>query len=349
MTDELVAYLLDDLCPERRAEVERRLASDPAWQREFDRLKECFASTEDPEKCIEESTQNDGPPQDLVSRTCRCVRTIDHLKRRSPATAAFTASGALGGASRWSMADLAVAAGVLAVLGMLVLPALRESRDASRRISCQNNLQTLASGMFKFQEDHGGWLPTVAPDQPAGLYSVALAEDAGLDRRELAHLLVCPESDLADRISRGDTVLYIPSYAELAQLEGQQRANFLRTLGGIYAYRVGYRDKQGAYHQVKYTGELEQPMLTDPPQVASIGVRSGSHDGCAQNVAYQGLSTRLRYNCDLAASRDPIFLNYDGEHAAGCSEEDVVMLRGDAFPMSEASRLFQPVSLGAGR
>jgi hypothetical protein len=232
---------------------------------------------------------------------------------------------------------------------MLMLPALRESRDAARRITCQNNLQTLASGMFKFQENHGGWLPTVAPDQPAGLYSVALAEDVGLDRSELAHLLVCPESELADRVSRGDTVVYIPTYAELARLEGPRRAEVIRSLGGIYAYRVGYRDRQGAYHQVRYTGEREEPMLTDPPQVASIGFRSGNHDGCAQNVAYQGLSTRLRYNCELAASRDPIFLNYDGEHAAGCGRNDVVMLRGDAYPMSEASRLFQPVSLSAGR
>jgi hypothetical protein len=347
MTDELVAYLLDDLCPERRAEVERRLANDPAWQREFERLKECFASSDDPAKCVEE------PPQDLVTRTCRCVQTIEEArrnqKRRSLAAVGFSSPLAVGGSSHWSMADLTVAGGVLAVLGMLMLPALRESRDASRRITCQNNLQTLASGMFNFQDSHGGWLPTVAPDQPAGLYSVALAEDVGLDRSELAHLLVCPESELAEKISRGETVVYIPTYAELARLEGQERARLIRGLGGIYAYRVGYRDKQGAYRQVRYTGALEEPMLTDPPRLASIRVRSGNHDGCAQNVAYQGLCTKLRYNCDLAASLDPIFLNYDGEHAAGCGRRDVVMLRGDAFPAGKSLPLLQPVGVGASR
>jgi hypothetical protein len=344
MTDELVAYLLDDLCPERRAEVERRLASDPAWQREFDRLKECFASNDDPAKCLDE------PPQDLVTRTCRCVQTSDearrHPKERGTAVAAFSSPLALGGGgSHWSVADMAVAGGVLAVLGMLMLPALRESRDASRRITCQNNLNTLAAGLFDFQDNHGGWLPTSSPDQPAGLYSVALAEKGGLDRGELSHLLVCPESELADKISRGETVVYIPTNAELARLEGAQRARLIRNLGGIYAYRVGYRDKQSAYRQVKYTGDSAEPMLTDPPLLGAIDVRSGNHEGCAQNVAYQGMCTKLRYNCELAASRDPIFLNDDGEHAAGCDQNDIVMLRGDAFPAGESSRLFQPVSL----
>jgi hypothetical protein len=247
------------------------------------------------------------------------------------------------------MADMAVAGGVLAVLGMLMLPALRESRDASRRLTCQNNLQTLAAGLFDFQDNHGGWLPTVDPNQPAGLYSVALAEDVGLDRGELAHLLVCPESELADKVARGETVVYIPTYAELAKLEGQKRAQLIRNLGGIYAYRVGYRDQQGSYRQVKYTGDHEQPVLTDPPNLASIGVRSANHDGCAQNVVYQGLCTKLRYNCDLAASLDPIFLNDDGQHAAGCDENDIVLLRGDAFPAVESSRLLQPVSLRTSR
>jgi hypothetical protein len=342
MTDELVAYLLDDLCPDRRAEVERRLATDPQWQREFERLKECFATSDDPAKCI------DDPPRDLVKRTCRCVERADQKPSRF--AAAFASPVALGGSSTWSLADLTVAGGVLAVLGMLMLPALRESRDASRRFTCQNNLQTLASGLFAFQENHGGWLPTTAPDAPAGLYAVALAEDVGFGRRDLAHLLVCPDSELADKISRGDAVVYIPTYAELARLEGEQRARLIGGLGGIYAYRVGYRDDQGAYHQVKYTGALEEPMLADPPRLESLGVRSANHAGCAQNVAYQRLCVKYRTNCDLAASLDPIFLNMDGFHAAGCTQNDIVMLRGDAFPAGAGSALlFQPVVLDAAR
>ena len=87
MTDELVAYLLDDLCPERRAEVERRLGHDAEWQREFERLKECFAETGDPAKCADE------PPQDLVTRTCCMVEKVDrHRQTRCAGGAAMSAA-----------------------------------------------------------------------------------------------------------------------------------------------------------------------------------------------------------------------------------------------------------------
>lgn len=348
MTDELVAYLLDDLCPERRAEVERRLANDPQWQREFERLKECFATSDDPTKCVEE------PPQDLVKRTCGCVArgTVipneaspvgDDKKRRGAAAAAFVAA-PVGGGAGWSIADLTVAAGVLGVLGMLVFPALRESRDAARRLTCQNNLRTLSSGMYDFQENHGGWLPTIDPDAPAGLYSVALADDVGFDRRELRSMLVCPESELADKIARGETVIYIPTYAEVERLEGAERAKLLSGLSGIYAYRVGYQDDESNYHQVKYTGGPAQPMLADPPRPATLGLRSSNHDGGGQNVAYQQMCVKFQDNCDLAVSLDPIFLNMQGQHAAGCNKDDIVMLRGNAAPLSPTPIPFlQPV------
>jgi hypothetical protein len=338
MTDELVAYLLDDLCPERREEVERRLATDADWQCEFQRLKECFATTNDPAKCVEE------PPRDLVKRTCRCVQRADQDLSRSATAAAFVAAPTAGAGSSWSLADFTVAGGVLAVLSMLMLPALRESRDAARRIACQDNLRTLGTGLYRFQEDHGNWLPTIPQNAPAGLYAVALAEDVGFDRNELARLLVCPESELADKIARGEAVVYIPTYAELARLEGEERARVIRNMGGSYAYRVGYED-QNEYRQVKFTGGVEQPMLADAPRLSPMGVRSVNHDGCGQNVIYQQMCVKYRTNCDLATSLDPIFLNMLGRHAAGCGKDDIVMLKSDRSPLGpEPVAWVHPVS-----
>src|SRR5688572_20298550 len=94
MTDELVAYLMDDLPPERRAAVEEKLATDFEWQREKKRLEECLAACGDPCKCAEE------PPQDLVEKTCTLVESsgnhpapaqVRKHRCRNSRTAAFTA------------------------------------------------------------------------------------------------------------------------------------------------------------------------------------------------------------------------------------------------------------------
>jgi hypothetical protein len=328
MTDELVAYLLDDLCPDRRAEVERRLADDAEWQREFDRLKECFATSSDPAKCAGE------PPGDLVARTCQCVeRAGQQPTRRSARAAAFAAAPiTVDGGSQWSFADMAVAGGVLTVLAMLVLPALRESRDAARRSTCQNNLRMLGTALYQFQDNHGHWLPTIPPDAPAGLFAVALADDVGINRGELAQWLVCPESPMADEVFRGDVEIEIPRRAELPQLRGRDRVRVVRTMAGTIAYRVGYEDEFGQYHDVKYTGAEDEPMLADAARGADVGVRSASHDGGGQNVLYQPMCVKYRTNSDLGESLDPIYLNHLGLQAAGLGPDDVVMLGSDRQP-----------------
>jgi hypothetical protein len=328
MTDELVAYLLDDLCPDRRAEVERRLAEDAEWQGEFDRLKECFATTSDPAKCVAE------PPGDLVARTCQCVERAGQPKRqRSSRAAAFAAAPiTVGTGSNWSFADMAVAGGVLTVLAMLVLPALRESRDAARRTTCQNNLRELGTGLIRFQDNHGHWLPTIAPDAPAGMFAVSLADDVGINRGDLAQWLVCPESPMADQVFRGEVEIDIPHRAELAELRGRERVRVVRTMAGTIAYRVGFEDELGQYHDVKYTGAEAEPMLADAARSAPVGVRSASHDGCGQNVLYQPMCVKYCTNSDLAESVDSLYLNRLGLQAAGYGPGDVVMLGSDREP-----------------
>jgi hypothetical protein len=178
------------------------------------------------------------------------------------------------------------------------------------------------------------------PDAPAGVFAIALADDVGLDRRELARLLVCPDSDLAEEISRGEETVVIPTYLELARLFGEERARVVRTMGGSYAYRVGYYDEQGVYHHVKFTAAAGQPMLTDAPQLSQLGVRSANHGGWGQNVVEQRMCVTYQSNSDLAASLDPIFVNSLGEHAAGCGKDDIVMLRGDRRPAWVAPVIF---------
>ena len=52
MTEQLLAYLLDDLSPADRDAVESRLAADEVWRQEFERLKDCLAGGGDRDECV---------------------------------------------------------------------------------------------------------------------------------------------------------------------------------------------------------------------------------------------------------------------------------------------------------
>ena len=86
------------------------------------------------------------------------------------------------------------------------------------------------------------------------------------------------------------------------------------------------------YHYVKYTGRTSQPMLGDAPWLSPQGVRSANHDGLGQNVLDEDLSVHYRETSEQGPAGDNIYLNLEGEHAAGCNRTDIVLIRGDCGP-----------------
>jgi hypothetical protein len=338
MTDDLVAYLLDDLGPDRRAEVELRLEHDAVWRRELQRLQQCLAATdadssEDAAGCGP-GEQFDEPPRDLVKRTCCYVeRACDAAASPLSGAAALLATPRHeGGRPGWSLADFAVGGGVLLTLGMLMMPALRESRDASRRLVCQDNLRALASRLGDYADGHARQLPAINPGQTAGRYAMALAGSGLINPIQLAQYRVCPDSDYAEEIAAGRAPLRIPTQAEIEAARGEQLAQMLQWMGGSYAFILGYRDERGVYHQIPFTGKAYLPMLADAPRLSGAVVRSVNHGGCGQFVVFQDLSVRYRANCDLSANLDNIFLNFNGQHAAGCQQDDIVLGVSEASP-----------------
>jgi hypothetical protein len=336
MTDDLIAYLLDDLSPQRRAEVEERLATDFAWQREYERLKTCMATADDPCECAEEAEE---PPQDLVKKTCFLVEHSDDLpvlkaqsqSRKGIPVSAFSAESACpAGVRPLRLADFAVGGGVLLMVGALLMPALFESRDASRRSMCQSNLQQLGKALFTYQEPRAHRLPAVQPGENAGVYSVALLENGSLTREQLTQLLVCPESPLADDLAAGRVVVVVPNRREYLAASGPQREQMLKTMGGSFAYRIGYvvnRELQ----QPQYTGDDKTPLLADAPVISPDGVRSANHPR-GYNVLDESLAVRFRTNCVLTDGNDHMYLNARGQAAAGRGPKDVVLVSSPIGP-----------------
>lgn len=336
MTDELLAYLLDDLSPERRNAVEQRLATDFAWQRELSRLQDCLAANGDPSKCAEETLVD--PPSDLVQKTCHLVEHSDDLpppsgKRRSAAmlTSAFTdAPCPAAGAKSWSLTDFAIGGGVLLLVGALVTPALFESRDVARRSVCQSNLQQLGAAIFNYQDARGHQLPPVAPGESAGVYAIALLEHGGLSREQLTQLLLCPESQLADDVAAGRVVMYIPNRHEYEEAVGPARVQMVKTMGGSYAYRIGFVVNR-RLQQPQYTGEQGVPVMADAPALSPAGVRSANHPR-GHNVLYECLSVGFRTDCVLKSPRDNFYLNALNQPAAGRNRKDIVLVASPIGP-----------------
>lgn len=348
MTEELLAYLLDDLPPERRAEVERNVAIDPAWRRELERLRACLDAGGDREQC---GCQEEAPPEDLLTRTCFLVEHVSHCQEQSStrlgasrpkraagvvhAVPAMSAAGASVAQTRpWSPWDAALAAGVLLALGALMTPALYETRATARRQTCDNNLKTLGTALFEYQLNHKKQLPPVLPNQNAAIFAVALRDGAGVTEEQLRQILVCPESQLAAAIAAGRIQFRMPPQEELRRASGERLAELLQKIPCSYAYRVGFYDVEDQYQQLPYTGDPQMPMLGDAPEVTPEGIRSANH-GCGQNVLYECLGVKYRTNCLQPGGRDNFYLNQAGRHAAGLDEEDIVLMHPQRTPFGE--------------
>jgi hypothetical protein len=333
MTEELFAYLMDDLPAECRANVEAKIAADPAWQKELERLRECLATSNEPCQCIEEE-----PPADLVQRTCGLVEKIsDHSGALSPVptktrrAAAFTAaSPCLGRHSRWSVADITVGSAVALMVAALIFPAVFETRSAARRLTCQENLKTFGQALYQYQDARNHQLPPVEPGESAGMYAMKLRDSGVITGEQLAQILVCPESQLADDVFAGRLAVTLPRREQLQKVSGADRKALLKLIGGSYAYRMGYYDDDGVYRQLPYTAQPRSPLMGDAPLVSGDGLRSANHNGNGLNIVDQNL--RVRYQAECTLDNDNVYTNDEGQQAAGLDADDIVLGPSDITP-----------------
>lgn len=319
MRDLLVCYLLGELPEAERAVLEAKLADDARLRDELERLRQCLHPEEAAARIEAE------PPRNLINRTVQCVSDSQcgngELAVEEPPV----------GRSCFSLVDALVAVGVVFAISMLLLPALRESRDISRRTGCQNNMRQIGVAMIAYADDNRGFFPQVDPQQPAGIYTVRLVESGHLDRSQMMQLVICPASTQAEAMANGRFVLRLPTLAEVTSRGPNLAPQVRLTMGGSYAYRVGYSD--GAFYiPIRNRSDCRSPLLSDAPSRARIGSASPHHGGCGQNVLFEDGSVAYVVGYLVPAWENHMFLNNDGEAAAGTAWNDPVMLRSEMTP-----------------
>jgi hypothetical protein len=337
MRDLLVRYLLGELDAEKRELLEEQLLQSPELRRELEYLRGCLPSAEKSEPTFT------GPPLGLAERTVDRVSDVvtgaplfdDETSSRALAERAALASYAveppLVGLPSWNLADLTVAGGVFLAISMLFLPALRQSRDMARRNDCANNLRQLGVLLERYSQDHSGYFPLVGPTDNAGIFTVRLVREGYANADELARLLVCRSSPLANEISAGRVVIQFPSAGQFAAASPAELMELCRHSGGSYAYAIGYYEG-GIYHGLRNERSPYAPIVADAPNDRLVDMQSPNHRGCGQNVLTADGGVHYQRTCTQAGQKDNIYLNEEGQPHAAHVKTDVVLIRSEATP-----------------
>ncbi len=315
MRENLIGYLLNALDPAEHAMVEAHLNRDPELKRELELLS----------RSLEPLAADQGhcdPPLGLALRTCEFVAV--QSKVQLPPRPVTTIP------SRWSMGDLAVAAGVFLAATLLFWPAMNQSRFAARLRGCQNNLRQLGMSMGTYSEMFPGQFPALQIENSranrAGIYAVIL-RDQGLIPQ--THILICPASEMAEERDNFN----VPTYQEVMLARAQQLAAMQRRMGGSYGYSLGFYH-QGRYNSPTNKGRSTHALMADAPNAKAAHHASMNHGGCGQNVLFEDLHVKFMTTCRAyGCNNDHIFENEEGQPYAGLHEDDVVLGASDAMPM----------------
>ncbi len=62
----------------------------------------------------------------------------------------------------FTLVELLVVIGIIAVLIATLLPALARARENANRIACLSNLRQLAGAFFMYTNENKGWFPNIA-------------------------------------------------------------------------------------------------------------------------------------------------------------------------------------------
>ncbi len=313
MRENLIGYLLDALDPAERAAVEAQLARDSELKNELDVLSRGL-------EVLAADKADYAPPLGLATRTLEYVAVQTKVQPPPPVVSV---------PSRWSMADMLVAAGVFLAATMLFWPAMNQSRFAARVRGCQNNLRQIGMAMTTYSDHYPGQFPSVSVSNGrlnrGGIYAVILREQKLLPGD---YVLLCPASPMAEQVAK----FHVPTQQELTRAPDKEFASMVRRMGGTYGYSLGFYVK-GRYQPPADLGRSTHALMADVPSLDGTDRFSSNHGRCGQNVLFEDMHVKFLTTCRSRQCNDHIFENDEGQMHAGLHPDDTVVGTSDAVPV----------------
>ncbi len=310
---QLLGYLLESLEPHERAEVEEALRGDPQLRADLALLRKSLAP-------LNFAPLDVDPPEGLAEATCEYVSLqAAHLGESVVSREPPVAS------TRWTMADLAVAAGVFLSATLLLFPAVQHSRAMARRTECQENLREAGVALDGFSSTHGDLFPTIPENGRLAAhwaYGPQLVSAGYLapDTRSLQ----CPT--FRDRPTA--CCPKVPTVKKILVANEMEYRRIVGSMNTLFAYAFGYY-VDGHYEDIKNTHSAYLPVLSDIPNPDRPCRGSRVHGPPGQNVLFAD-GRVVFLTVYVLRPDDNIFTNGYGEVAAGIDCDDIVMGSGGA-------------------
>lgn len=327
MREQLIRYLMGELDDDERRQVRALLRENPALQQELQRLRDCMAANQ-----VEDEEAGPMPSRNLASRTAQFISDSDEFAIEQATKRAGTMTSAgdpPAGVLGWSLADLAVAFGVMMAVSMLVFPAIRDSREGTRRTACADNLRQFAQLLHMLAVNKGGYLPQVQPGETAGVYATKLVENEIATPDFLRSIIICPAAPVANEVRAKRLIILIPDASTISRMSPEQLADITAKISPCYAYRLPYRiNGRGNLHFIRDDRSPFSPIMSDTAGDANSSM-SPNHGGSILQVLCQDGHVRVLNTCILPEMSDDLFHNNLGKVSVGLGPLDAVLAPSD--------------------
>jgi hypothetical protein len=331
--EHLLGFVLGALEPFEHEQLQREMAKNP----ELATQAEVLAERLKPLDCCR---MVDAPPAGLASRTCcRVFEQVAAAEKVTPARQGV--AGAMqaeynGEASRWSLSDMVVAAGIFLAAGALFFPAIANSRYQAQLAQCQNNLKLIGEAYARGKTQHPSVdyhnVLTFAGNRGVAGIQPALLAEQGLLPRD--NVVICPASPQNEQ--RQD--FQLPTLEAIDTAHGAALADLHRQSSGSLAFSLGHllsaddADLSSDNHAV----------VADAPSGVVPQLVSSHHGGKGQNVLFESGRTAFICGCGDEQCGDSLFWNRNLKVEVGLDARDIVLARGGTRPFgSMVSTLLQ--------
>jgi hypothetical protein len=315
MNQDLVGYLLGSLDPEAIEHIERQIVENPELRLELDRIGRALRPLADDGPDVD-------PPAGLAERT---VRTVLQQRVVEPWVGP-TSSGS------WRLSDLAVAATILALISVVIFPALDQARQQRLLTECKYNLHSLGLAMESYAQTHGEYYPffsTSGPLSVTGMSAHLLREGGWVAER---CMFVCPASrDHVESIPQ-------PANVRAALADVGRLSSLVPSLGGSYGYPLGVNVRDVCYaprrDQTAARGLMaDRGCRSDEGSVDRSN--SPNHGGRGQNVLLPDGHVQFLCSPQGGLNHDNIYTNQHNRVEPGCNFSDTVIAPSDAHVLGQ--------------